>query len=70
MQPTNLCMHSVRLAMQRPSSITYIFFSHVGECLRKGLTESPVMRFDDTILLMETLDAIRYKAGIFYPADK
>ena len=43
---------------------------HVGECLRVGLKESPVVTFADTMLLMETLDAIRYKAGISYDADK
>ena len=43
---------------------------HVGECLRAGLKESPVVTFADTMLLMETLDAIRYKAGISYDADK
>jgi len=43
---------------------------HVNECLRKGLTESPVMTFADTILLMETLDKIRKIAGIHYPADE
>lgn len=42
---------------------------HVGECLRKGLTESPVMTHADTLLLMETLDEIRNKAGIRYAAD-
>ena len=33
--------------------------AHVNDCLRKGLHESPVMRHADTILLMETLDAVR-----------
>jgi predicted dehydrogenase len=42
---------------------------HVNECLKKGLTESPVMTHADTLLLMEILDAIRIKAGIKYPAD-
>jgi len=42
---------------------------HVGDCLRNGKTESPVMSFADTILLMETLDEIRKKAGIHYEAD-
>lgn len=42
---------------------------HVGECLQKGLTESPVITHADTLLLMETLDEIRKKAGITYPAD-
>jgi predicted dehydrogenase len=42
---------------------------HVGECLRNGKTESGVMSFADTLLLMETLDEIRQKAGIHYDAD-
>ncbi|HET9747330.1 MAG TPA: Gfo/Idh/MocA family oxidoreductase [Chitinophagaceae bacterium] len=42
---------------------------HVNECLKKGLTESPVMTHADTLLLMEIMDAIRLKAGIKYPAD-
>jgi predicted dehydrogenase len=43
---------------------------HVGECLRKGLTESPVMSHEDSLLLMETLDQIRSTCGIRYAADK
>jgi len=43
---------------------------HVNECLRKRLTESNVVSFADTILLMETLDKIRKIAGIHYPADE
>jgi predicted dehydrogenase len=43
--------------------------AHAGECLRKGLTESPVITHADTLLLMETLDEIRQKAGLRYPAD-
>ncbi|HEY4327704.1 MAG TPA: Gfo/Idh/MocA family oxidoreductase [Mucilaginibacter sp.] len=42
---------------------------HVNDCLRKRLTESPVVSFTDTLLLMETLDKIRAIAGIHYPAD-
>ncbi len=42
---------------------------HVNECLKKGLTESPVMKHADTIMLMETLDEIRKIAGIKYPVD-
>ena len=43
---------------------------HVGDCLRKNLIESPVMRHDDTLLLMETLDRFRAVCGIRYPADE
>jgi len=42
---------------------------HVNDCLLKGLKESPIMKFDNTLLLMETLDRIRGKAKIIYPAD-
>ena len=42
---------------------------HVNDCLRKGLIESPIMGFSDTLLLMETLDKIRRIAGIHYPSD-
>src|SRR6478752_487688 len=42
---------------------------HVCECLEKRLTESPVMTHADTMLLMETLDAIRKQAGIIYAVD-
>jgi predicted dehydrogenase len=43
---------------------------HVNDCLRKGLTESNVVLFADTLLLMETLDKIRKIAGIRYAADE
>jgi predicted dehydrogenase len=42
---------------------------HVGECLRKGLTESPVMTHADSLLIMETMDRIRAASGIHYEAD-
>jgi predicted dehydrogenase len=42
---------------------------HVGSCLREKLIESPVMRHQDSLLLMETLDRIRASCGIVYPAD-
>jgi predicted dehydrogenase len=39
---------------------------HVGECLRKGLTESPIMTHADTLEMMETLDRIREACGVRY----
>ena len=42
---------------------------HVGECLRQGLTESPVMTHADTLEMMETLDRIRQCCGIVYPGE-
>lgn len=43
--------------------------AHVNECLKKGLIESPVLTHDFTLLLMQTLDEIRMKAGIRYAVD-
>jgi predicted dehydrogenase len=43
---------------------------HVVDCLQQGLTESPVISHEDTLLLMETLDRIRESAGIVYEADQ
>jgi hypothetical protein len=43
---------------------------HVNECLRKNLNESPVLTHQKTLLMMETLDSIRMKAGIQYLADR
>ncbi len=43
--------------------------SHVCECLEQGLTESNVMTHADTLLLMETMDEVRKKAGIKYSVD-
>ena len=42
---------------------------HVNDCLRQGLTESPLLTFSDTLLLIETLDKIREIAGIHYNED-
>jgi predicted dehydrogenase len=42
---------------------------HVTECLRDGLKESPVMSFNDSTLLIETLDRIRDRCGIKYAVD-
>ncbi len=42
---------------------------HVSECLRKGLTESPVMTHADTLMLMETLDRVRKSCDVRYGVD-
>jgi predicted dehydrogenase len=55
--------------LKEPGSGYQFEARHVADCLRKGLTESPVMTHSDTLLLMETLDRIREVAGIHYPAD-
>lgn len=43
---------------------------HVNDCLRRGLTESPVMTHADTLMLMETLDRIRKVCDVRYDVDE
>ncbi|MBL7858557.1 MAG: Gfo/Idh/MocA family oxidoreductase [Cyclobacteriaceae bacterium] len=60
----------VLLPVHREEGFGYQFEArHVGECLRQGLTESPVMTHADTRMLMETLDRIRNVCGISYSVD-
>ncbi len=42
---------------------------HVHECLHKGLTESHLMRLDETLILMRVLDALRAQWGVVYPHE-
>jgi predicted dehydrogenase len=59
------------IAVEKEDGFGYQYEArHVNECLQKGLTESPVISFADTLLMMETLDKIRQIAGIHYPSDK
>jgi len=41
----------------------------VGECLRAGLLEHPIMPLDETLALMQTMDAIRAQWGLTYPME-
>ncbi|GAB4553923.1 MAG: Gfo/Idh/MocA family oxidoreductase [Anaerolineae bacterium] len=38
-------------------------------CLREGLTESPTIPLDETLQMMQTLDAIRHEWGLKYPME-
>src|SRR4030095_4396567 len=59
------------IAVEKEAGFGYQYEAkHVNDCLKKGLTESPVMTHADTLLLMEILDRIRNKARIEYPADR
>jgi predicted dehydrogenase len=43
---------------------------HVNECMRAGLTESPVVPHSYTLMLMGVLDKIRSLAGVVYTEDE
>ena len=60
-----------QIEVRREEGFGYQFEArHVGDCLRKGLIQSPVFSLSDSQLLIETLDQIRKSAGIKYAADK
>ncbi|RST19308.1 Gfo/Idh/MocA family oxidoreductase [Streptomyces sp. WAC05374] len=43
--------------------------AEVMRCLRAGETESPLVPLDGTLAVMRTLDAVRDRVGVRYPAD-
>lgn len=42
---------------------------HARECIRKGLTESPIISLDETLLLAELMEDVRKQVGVDYPQD-
>jgi hypothetical protein len=38
-------------------------------CIREGRMESPVIPHSETLSIIETMDKIREKIGLKYPAD-
>jgi predicted dehydrogenase len=44
--------------------------AEVMRCLGRGLTESPVMPWSETLSIMETMDEIRAQWGLVYPSEK
>ena len=43
---------------------------HVHECLRNGLTESPVMTWEKSLRIMEQCDTLRAQWGLKFPFEK
>jgi hypothetical protein len=41
----------------------------VCNCLREGSTESAIMPLDESVQIMEMMDALRAEMGIRYPSD-
>lgn len=59
------------ISVERESGFGYQYEArHVNECLRAGLTESPVVPHAYTSMLMGILDKIRGLAGVVYAEDK
>lgn len=58
------------IEVHREEGFGYQFeIRHVNDCLKKGLTESPVMTHADTLMLMETLDRVRTTCDVRYSVD-
>ncbi|KAM6153887.1 trans-1,2-dihydrobenzene-1,2-diol dehydrogenase [Erethizon dorsatum] len=78
--PTQLVTNDERKEFPvRPSSNTYNFpysanlhfeATHVRECLRKGLKESPVIPLAESELLADILEEVRKVIGVTFPQDK
>lgn len=43
---------------------------HVRQCLLKGLTESPLLPLDETLMLAEIMESVRKQVGVEYDQDK
>jgi len=43
--------------------------AEVMDCIRKGLSESPIMPLDESLVVMETMDAIRAQNNFWYPSE-
>ena len=58
------------IEVHREEGFGYQFeIRHVNDCLKEGLTESPVMTHAETLMLMETLDRVRATCDVCYTAD-
>lgn len=72
--PTELALTfgsgETRLETFVPAGHGYTYqLREVIRCLQLGLTESPTMPLDDSLMAMSLLDEVRRQAGITYPSD-
>jgi len=71
---TEVQLHSEKEDLIRrfpcPDNETFKYeIGHVCDCLRQGRTESEIMPLDETLLLAETMDALRAQWGLRYPGE-
>ena len=53
-----------------PDEVTFKYeIAEVQRCLREGLQESPLMTLQETLVLAETMDALRKEWGVRYPGE-
>jgi predicted dehydrogenase len=43
--------------------------AEVGRCIRKGISESPIMPLEESLSIMQTIDAVRGQIGMVLPTD-
>ncbi len=44
--------------------------AHVNQCMREGMTESPVLKWEDTMAVLKQCDSLRADWGIVYPQER
>lgn len=44
--------------------------AHVNQCIREGMTESPVLTWADTMAVLKQCDSLRADWGIVYPQER
>ncbi len=74
--------HPTRFSVSRASGerIAYSFplenegfhyeFEHAAECIQKGLNESPVMTWEESLAVSRMTERLRHDAGVFYPGEE
>jgi predicted dehydrogenase len=73
-QPSTFTMHTLSGSVQRfeepriGQGLRYQA-AHVGELLRAGQTQSPIMPLDETLSIMSTMDEVRRQIGLRYPTE-
>ena len=43
--------------------------AHVRDCLKKGLTESPLVTLEESIVMARIMETVRRQVGVTYPQD-
>ena len=44
--------------------------AHVNQCMREGMIESPVLKWEDTMAVLKQCDSLRADWGIVYPQER
>lgn len=73
--PTRFCVHYATGETQthtfRPENEGHHYeFDHAAQCIRQGLSQSPVMPLEESIAAARIMTRLRHEQGIFYPQEE